>query len=267
MTPTTLLCERDGAVLWIRLHRPEARNGIDDVMREELIGVLAEADTDPEVRCLVVTGQGRDFCTGADLMPAGDRELATRRPLSPLDYTRAVGPWQRLFQTLWELDTPMVSAVNGTTAGAGWMLALLADLVVAARGARWVHAFSRRGMVPHAGDTYFLPRLLSFHRLNEAAMLGDGFTSEDLHGWGAVNRLVAAEEVEPAAHALAERLAAGPTRSLGLTKRLYRRSFDSDMATAFAGEAFATALVSQTHDRQEGVQALLEGRAPEFTGT
>ena len=236
-------------------------------MRDELTVVLADADADAEVRAVVITGQGRDFCTGADLTPTSDPEIATRRPLSPLDYRRAVEPWQRLFRTLWELETPVVSAVNGTTAGAGWMLALLADLVVAAEGARWTHVFARRGMVPHAGDPFFLPRVLPFHRLNEAALLPDSITSETLAEWGAVNRLVPAEQVESTAADLAERLAAGPTRSLGLTKRLYRRSLVSDMATAFAEEATATALVTQTRDRIEGVEALIEGRRPDFTGT
>jgi 2-(1,2-epoxy-1,2-dihydrophenyl)acetyl-CoA isomerase len=147
------------------------------------------------------------------------------------------------------------------------MLALLADLVVAAEGARWTHAFARRGMVPHAGDPFFLPRVLPFHRLLEAALLPDAITSETLAEWGAVNRLVPAEQVESTAAELANRLAAGPTRSLGLTKRLYRRSLVSDMATAFAEEATATALVTQTRDRIEGVEALLEGRPPDFTGT
>ena len=151
--------------------------------------------------------------------------------------------------------------MNGTTAGAGWMLALLADLVVAAEGARWTHVFARRGMVPHAGDPFFLPRVLPFHRLNEAALLPDSITSETLAEWGAVNRLVPAEQVESTAAELAERLAAGPTRSLGLTKRLYRRSLVSDMATAFAEEAAATALVTQTRDRIEGVEVAHRGPA------
>lgn len=266
--PTTLRLDRDGAVLWVRLARPEARNAIDLAMRAELREVLADADADPAVRCLVITGSGADFCTGADLTPAGGgAAAAAERPASVLDYRRAVVPYQELFRTLWELETPVVSAVNGTVAGAGWMLALLADLVVAAEGARWTHAFSRRGMVPHAGDPFFLPRLIPLHRLNEAAMLGETLTSETLHAWGAVNRLVPADAVETAAAELAGRLATGPTRSLGLTKRLYRRSLTSDMATAFGEEAAATALISQTADRREGVQALLEGRRPTFTGT
>ena len=264
---TTLLLERVDAVQWIRLNRLDARNGIDVTMRDELTALLTRLDADDEVRAIVVTGQGDDFCTGADLAPARDPEVATRRPTSAIDYRRAVVPWQLLFRTYWELETPVVSAVNGTTAGAGWMLALLADLVVAAEGARWIHAFARRGMVPHAGDPFFLPHVLPFHRLLEAALLSDALTSETLHEWGSVNRLVPADEVERTAGELATRLARGPTKALGLTKRLYRRSLVSDMTTAFAEEAAATALVSQTADRIEGVKALLEGRRPDFTGS
>jgi 2-(1,2-epoxy-1,2-dihydrophenyl)acetyl-CoA isomerase len=264
---TTLRLERVDAVQWIRLDRPAARNGIDQTMRDELTRLLVELDADDAVRAIVVTGTGDDFCTGADLAPSHDPEIATRRPTNPIDYRRAVGPWQLLFRTYWELETPVVSAVNGTTAGAGWMLALLADLVVAAEGARWIHAFARRGMVPHAGDPFFLPHVLPLHLLLEAALLSDPITSETLHEWGSVNRLVPAAEVERTAGELATRLAAGPTKALGLTKRLYRRALVSDMATAFGEEAAATALVSQTRDRIEGVQALLEGRRPDFTGT
>jgi 2-(1,2-epoxy-1,2-dihydrophenyl)acetyl-CoA isomerase len=261
-----LLADDVGAVRWLRLNRPEARNAIDPVTRDELRAALAGADDDAAVRAIVISGTGTDFCTGADLAPPGGDNAATRPP-SPLDYRRAVVPYQELFRTMWELETPVVSAVNGTVAGAGWMLALLADLVVAAEDARWIHAFARRGMVPHAGDPFFLPRLLPFHRLMEAALLSDALTSETLHAWGAVNRLVAADDVEATAGELAARLAAGPTRSLGLTKRLYRRSLVSDMATAFSEEAAATALVSQTDDRAEGVRSLLDGRRPKFSGS
>jgi 2-(1,2-epoxy-1,2-dihydrophenyl)acetyl-CoA isomerase len=121
-------------------------------------------------------------------------------------------------------------------------------------------------MLPHAGDPFFLPRVLPFHRLSEAALLSDALTSETLAAWGAVNRLVPASDVEAVAGDLATRLAAGPTRSLGVTKRLYRRSLTQDMETMFREEADATALISQTHDRGEGVTAFLEGRPPAFNG-
>ncbi|HLN18522.1 MAG TPA: enoyl-CoA hydratase-related protein [Acidimicrobiales bacterium] len=265
--PTTLDLERRGAVLQIALDRPEARNAIDSLMRDELTELFLSSDADPAVRAIVVTGKGADFCTGADLMPAGSPDAARTPPTLAIDYRRHFPAWHRLFQTYWELETPVVSAVNGTTAGVGWMLALLADLVVAGEGARWTHAFARRGMVPHAGDPFFLPRVLPFHRLNEIALLSEPVTSEVLAGWGVVNRLVAVAEVLATAGELADRLAAGPTRSLGLAKRLYRRSLVSDMATAFAEEVTATALVSQTHDRKEGVSSMMERRPPDFTGT
>jgi len=263
----TLLLDRTGAVLWIRVNRPDARNAIDPDTRDAMIAALTEADGDVEVRAIVITGQGRDFCTGMDLTPPSNPNQAISHGIAPVDYWRYVGAHQRLYQTLWELETPVVSAVNGTTAGAGWMLALLADLVVAAEGARWTHVFARRGMVPHCGDPFFLPRIIPFHRLNEIAFLSDTLTSETLAEWGLLNRVVPADQVESTTAELANRLAEGPTRTLGLTKRLYRRSLVSDMATSFGEEATATALVSQTNDRLEGVKSLLEGRPPNFTGT
>ncbi|MGH2726081.1 MAG: enoyl-CoA hydratase/isomerase family protein, partial [Actinomycetota bacterium] len=120
--PSTLLLQRENAVLWVRLNRPAARNGIDPTMRDELIAVLNEADRDPQVRALVLTGQGRDFCTGADLMPSSNPTVAVTPSKTALDYRRGAAFFQDLFKTLWELEIPVVSAVNGTTAGAGWML-------------------------------------------------------------------------------------------------------------------------------------------------
>jgi 2-(1,2-epoxy-1,2-dihydrophenyl)acetyl-CoA isomerase len=121
-------------------------------------------------------------------------------------------------------------------------------------------------MVPHAGDPFFLPRVLSFHRLNEAMLLSDTITSETLNEWGVINRLVPEDQVDATAGELAQRIAAGPTRSLGISKQMYRRSLTSNMETMFYEEADATALVTQTHDRVEGVKALMENRPPEFTG-
>jgi 2-(1,2-epoxy-1,2-dihydrophenyl)acetyl-CoA isomerase len=257
----TLILDREGSVLWLRLNRPQARNGVDAAMRDELSAALAGADRDHDVRAIVVTGAGPDFCVGADLA-ASDGTA----PQNPLDYRVPMLPYQDLFRQLWELETPVVSAVRGRVAGIGWLLALLADLVVASDTAKWTHVFTRRGMAPHAGDPFFLPRILPFHVLNEIALLGDTITSADLHRWGAVNRLVADDAVDKTAGELAARLAAGPTLSLGQARRLYRRSLVSDMTTAFAEEAAAIAMLSQTSDRAEGMAALLEGRRPNFTG-
>ena len=257
-----LVLSRDGGVLTIRLQRPDRRNTIDLDTAAALTDVLLEAGDDVGVRAIVLTGTGRDFCTGGDAM--GSNSVVTET--ATLDYRGKTKPFNMLFQTLWEIETPVVSAVNGTVAGAGWLLALLADLVVAAEGARWTHVFLKRGMIPHAGDPYYLPRIIPFHRLNEIALLSDPVTSNTLADWGIVNRLVPAEEVLTTATELAERLASGPTRSIGMTKRLYRRSLDRDLGAAYDDEAAAQALISTTKDRLEGVQSFVEGRPTAFTG-
>ena len=257
----TIILDREGGVLWLRLNRPHARNGIDAELRDELSAALTAADRDRDNRAIVITSAGADFCTGADLASANGTA-----PQNPLDYRAPLLPYQDLFRQLWELETPVVSAVRGRVAGLGWLLALLADLVVASDTAKWTHVFTRRGMAPHAGDPFFLPRILPFHVLNEIALLGDTITSADLHRWGAVNRLVADEDVDKTAGELAGRLAAGPTLSMGQARRLYRRSLASDMTTAFAEEAAAIAMLSATQDRAEGMAALMEGRKPTFTG-
>lgn len=266
--PETIIVDNREGVLWIVLNRPDARNGITLKMQEELLTEFGVAAADRAVRAIVITGSGSAFCTGADLTPSGDspKGLLGSGEMSLLDYGKATDPWRTLFKTYWELEKPVIAAVNGTVAGAGWMLALLADLVVAAEDARWIHVFAERGMVPHAGDPYFLPRVLPFHALMEIAMLRDRFTSADLQRWGAVNRLVPADQVAHTAAELAARLATGPTLQLGQTKRLYRRSLDLPMDTVFALEAAATVALSQTHDRKEGVQSLLERRPADFRG-
>jgi 2-(1,2-epoxy-1,2-dihydrophenyl)acetyl-CoA isomerase len=258
----SLLVERDGAVLELHLNRVDHRNAIDEETVRQITLELQHANVDSAVRAVLITGEGRDFCTGADMMAIGDQA----GNMAPLDYRFATRHFYAMNRALWEIEKPVVSAVNGTVAGAGWSLALLADLVVAARGARWTHVFSRRGMVPHAGDTYFLPRVLPLHRLTELAMLSDTVTSEHLEHFGVINRLVEADEVMPTARQLASRLADGPTRALGLTKRMYRNSLNRDIETVFEDERMATALISTTADRLEGVRSLLDNRRPKFSG-
>jgi 2-(1,2-epoxy-1,2-dihydrophenyl)acetyl-CoA isomerase len=252
----------DRAVALVRLDRPERRNAIDLETCRALTNIVRDAAADRAIRAMVITGAGRDFCTGADALGSNDAIAET----SPLDYRWRTADYNELFLALWETELPVVSAVNGTVAGAGWLLALLADLVVAVEGARWTHVFIRRGMIPHAGDPYFLPRIIPLHRLNELALLGEPTTSEVLHEWGVVNRVVSSDDVLPTAMGFAQRLAEGPTRSIGMAKHLYRRSLDSDVITAFEEERAGMALISTTADRIEGLQSFIEGRSPEFTG-
>lgn len=255
--------EHTDSVTIVRLNRPARRNAIDRTTAEHLTDFFEDATTNARIRAIVLTATGDTYCTGADVVRAGSESTLDR---GPLDYRYGTEHLRRMFQALWEVEKPVISAVNGTVAGAGWMFALLADLVVADREARWTHVFARRGMVPHAGDSFYLPRIIPFHRLNEIALLSDTLTSETLGEWGLVNRVVDAADVLATATAIACRLSAGPTRSLGLTKRLYRRSLANDALSAYEEERYAVALVSTTHDRREGVRSFLERREPEFRG-
>ena len=254
--------EMDGTVALLRFDRPERRNLMDSATARGIANFVRKAPRNPDIRAIVVTGAGENFCLGGDAVR--NNSLVTDN--TPLDYRWLADDFQALFLALWEVELPVVSAVNGRVASVGWMLALLGDLVVAAEGARWTHVFLRRGMVPHAGDPYFMSRLIPMQRLAEIALLGDTLTSEQLERWGLVNRVVSADEVLDTALALAQRLATGPTRSIGLAKRLYRRALDSDITTAFSEERATIALVSTTEDRTEGVMSYIEGRDPKFKG-
>ena len=264
--------EREGAVLWIRLRRPESANLVHQAMNRRLLAVLRAADADHDVRAIVVTGSGRFFCAGADIgATEGDRLSAAtggdgeRRP--PLIDARAtVASFLELYKAYWELETPVVAAVNGGVAGAGLPLCFGADLIVAARDAMFRSVWAEGGMSAHAGDPYILPKVFPFHRLMQFALLRERFDAEELLGWQVLNEVVEPDELEPTARRWAQQLAEGPTLSLGQTKRLYRRSLETDQTTAFAEEAAAVVMLSPSRDRKEGMRALIERRPPEFTG-
>ena len=265
--------EREGAVLWVRLRRPESANLVHHAMNRRLLDVLRSADADHDVRAIVVTGSGRFFCAGADIAATeGDRLSAAsagggtdRRP--PLiDARSTVASFLELYKAYWEIETPVVAAVNGGVAGAGLPLCFGADLIVAARDATFRSVWAEGGMSAHAGDPYILPKVFPFHRLMQFALLRERFGAEELLGWQVLNAVVDPDELEPTARTWAQQLAAGPTLSLGQTKRLYRRSLETDQTTAFAEEAAAVVMLSPSHDRKEGMRALIERRPPEFTG-
>ncbi|NYE19659.1 enoyl-CoA hydratase/isomerase family protein [Microbacterium immunditiarum] len=214
-----------------------------------------------DVRVVLLTAAGPIFCAGADI---GDMSGIAER--TTLDYRNGYTAHTKLFEAMWETEVPVISAVGGKVAGIGWMLALLADLVVADQDVRWTHTFTRRGMVPHAGDPYFLTRLIPFRRLMEISLLSDGVSGSTLEEWGIVNRAVPADAVVATARELAERLAVGPTRSLGMTKQLYRRALDLPIQAALTDERASVALIATTHDRAEGLAAFVEGRPPVFLG-
>lgn len=249
-------------VSWITLNRPEAMNALTPDQRDHLIRLFEEASADPDVRAVVVTATGRGFCAGADLRGGGpprDRVAG--------DVARVIRQGaQRLITAILDCEKPVIAAVNGTAAGIGAHLAYACDLVIAAESARFIEVFVRRGLVPDGAGAYLLPRLIGPQRAKELMFFGDALTAADAERLGLVNRVVPDGELEKAARTWAERLAAGPTRSIALTKQLVNASLDTDRATALTAEATAQEINMTTADAQEGVTSFVERRGPEFHG-
>ncbi|MFD7877865.1 enoyl-CoA hydratase/isomerase family protein [Streptomyces sp. NPDC059766] len=257
-----VLHDVEDQVCRITLNRPEALNALTPDQRERIIRLLGDASADPAVRAVVVTGTGRGFCAGADLRggpPAGERVAGD------VARTLRLGA-HRLIAAVLDCEKPVIAAVNGTAAGLGAHLALACDLVLAARSARFIEVFVRRGLVPDGGGAYLLPRLVGPQRAKELMFFGDALTAPDAERLGLVNRVVPEEELAATARAWADRLAAGPTRALALTKQLVNASLDADRAAAFAAEAAAQEINMTTADAREGVASFVERRAPGFRG-
>jgi 2-(1,2-epoxy-1,2-dihydrophenyl)acetyl-CoA isomerase len=257
-----ILHATDNAVSWITLNRPEAMNALTPDQRDHLIRLLSDASADPAVRAVVVTATGRGFCTGADLRGAS---AGGERVAGDVARTIRLGA-QRLVAAVLDCEKPVIAAVNGTAAGLGAHLALACDLVLAAEGARFIEVFVRRGLVPDGGGAYLLPRLVGLHRAKELMFFGDALSAADAERLGLVNRVVPAADLEKTAREWAERLAAGPTRALALTKHLVNTSLDADRATAFAAEAAAQEINMTTADAREGVASFVERRTPHYEG-
>jgi 2-(1,2-epoxy-1,2-dihydrophenyl)acetyl-CoA isomerase len=269
MTDDQLLVREDAGVLWLTLNRPDAANALTPDQRDELADRLEDASQRVEVRAVVLTATGRHFCTGADLRAS--RPGPVRPDGAPDkvvgDVARMLaGGAQRLIAAITDCEKPVIAAVNGTAAGIGAHMALACDLVLAADGARFIEVFVRRGLVPDGGGAWLLPRLVGLSRAKELMFFGDDLSAAEAERWGLVNRVVAPESLPEVAAEWAGRLAAGPTRSIGLTKRLLNRSLESDRATAFREEALAQELNMTTQDANEGVAAFVERRDPAYRG-
>jgi 2-(1,2-epoxy-1,2-dihydrophenyl)acetyl-CoA isomerase len=264
-----LQARHDDGVLWLTLNRPEAANAVTPDQRDRLIDLLAEASALVEVRAVVIGSTGKHFCTGADLRASrpGPARPAGAPDRVAGDIARMLRDGaQRMVGAVLDCEKPVIGAVNGTAAGIGAHLALACDLVVAAEGARFIEVFVRRGLVPDGGGAWLLPRLIGLQKAKELMFFGDDLSAADAAGLGLVNRVVPADGLDAAVAEWAKRLAGGPTRSIGLTKRLLNRSLDSDRVTAFAEEAVAQELNMGTHDANEGVAAFVERRDPVYRG-
>ncbi|MBB5220685.1 2-(1,2-epoxy-1,2-dihydrophenyl)acetyl-CoA isomerase [Amaricoccus macauensis] len=219
-----------------------------------------QAADDPEIRAILLTGSGRGFCAGADL---GDRDPRKERPDLGAIIERLYNPTLRLIRAL---EKPVICAVNGVAAGAGANIALACDIVVAARSAKFIQAFSKIGLIPDAGGSWSLARILGEPRAKALALLAEPLPAEKAAEWGMIWKAVDDEALLDEARGIALRLAAGPTKGLGLTKRAIQAAADNSLDAQLDLERDLQGEAGRSDDYAEGVLAFLEKRKPEFRG-
>lgn len=257
-----ILSEVEQGVMTITLNRPDRLNSFNDLMHQQLAACLTQAERDENVRCLLITGAGRGFCAGQDL---NDRNVDPSGPAPDLGLSveRFYNP---LVRRLAALPKPVIAAVNGVAAGAGATLALGCDIVLAARSANFVMTFSKLGLVPDCGGSWFLPRVAGRARAMGLALLGEKLSAEQAAQWGMIWQLVEDAELADTSRQLARHLATQPTFGLGLIKKALQASETNGLDAQLDLERDYQRLAGRSDDYREGVSAFLAKRPPQFSG-
>jgi 2-(1,2-epoxy-1,2-dihydrophenyl)acetyl-CoA isomerase len=261
---TKIKVAQDGDVAVVTLSDPATMNAAGVDMAQELTQALTAATAEgSSVRCVLITGEGRGFCSGANLTSVGGGGGGGEARGDAGSSLKTV--YNPLVTMVRNLPVPIVTAVNGAAAGVGCSLALLGDLIIAAESAYFLQAFRRIGLIPDGGSTYMLPRLIGKARAMEMALLGERLAASKALEWGLINRVVPDFELMPEALALAHELARGPV-SLGLTRKTIWASLDADWADQLEREADGQSVAGRTEDFREGVTAFLQKRPAVFKG-
>jgi 2-(1,2-epoxy-1,2-dihydrophenyl)acetyl-CoA isomerase len=256
----SLLSEQNGGVLTLTLNRPKA-NAFNQELIDALLDALRRAEAEASVRSILLTGAGRVFSAGQDVTALGavDGQISFRRHLERT--------YNRLILRVRRLEKPVVGAINGAAAGAGLGLALAADIRLAARSARFVFGFTGIGLTTDSATSLMLPLLIGLPRASEVAFLNTQISADEALQWGLVNRVVDDADLAAQAAELAARLAAGPTRALGLTKRAFNHALLPHLEDVLDYEAHLQEAAGRTADHREGVKAFREKRQAVFTGS
>jgi 2-(1,2-epoxy-1,2-dihydrophenyl)acetyl-CoA isomerase len=261
MSFETLLFEVRDGIAHLTLNRPEAANAIDIPMSQELLQAALLCDEDPSVRAVLLSASGKLFCAGGDL--ASFRSAGEKLPSMLKQLTAGL---HVAISRLARMRAPVVAAVGGTAAGAGFSLACAADLLLAGESAKFTMAYTRVGLVPDGSSTYFLPRLIGRRRTLELMLTNRVLGAAEALDWGLVNRLVPDDQLSAEAEKSARALAEGPTGAFGATKRLVLDSDDQSLESQMELEARAIADAARSADAREGIEAFFAKRAPQFRG-
>ncbi|HEY0757230.1 MAG TPA: enoyl-CoA hydratase-related protein [Ktedonobacteraceae bacterium] len=261
-----LLVQQDGAVLTVTMNRPEVLNAVSEQMLDALGESMEEAALDESIRCVVLSGAGRAFGSGADLRGFAARHASTEGSAEPISVSAGLAKYHRVIRAIRAMPKPVIAAVHGVAAGASCNLALACDLRIVSEEARFIEAFARIGLVPDAGGGFFLTRLVGFSKALELAMLAEEVSGAEAERLGLANKCVPAAEFAATVSDLTRRLAKGPTHAYSLIKTLMNTAVISDLETTLRLEGELQNRASQTSDHREGVAAFLQKRPAEFTG-
>jgi len=261
VSSATILTSRSGGVARLTLNRPDKLNAFTRAMHTELREALTAAGTDPECRVVVLTGAGRAFSAGQDLADTGAAAGAPMDAGKMLE--EAYNPLIKLITTL---EKPVIAAVNGIAAGAAANIAFACDLVYAARSASFLQAFARIGLMPDAGGTWVMPRLVGQARARGLAMLAEPLPAEQAEAWDLIWKCIDDDKFEAEIASIAGKLAAAPTYALALAKQALSASSSNTLAQQLDLERDLQRLASASPDAREGIKAFLEKRAPKYTG-
>ena len=261
MSYETLTYEVKDHVAVITLNRPEAANAMSPLCAREINLVSLEVDGDPSVRAVVITGAGKMFCAGGDLAAFKAAGENARRLILEMTGDLHLG-----LSRLARNSAPVIAAVNGTAAGAGFSLVMACDLAVSAQRAVFTMAYTNAGLSPDGSSTYYMPRKIGDRRTRELMLTNKVLNAEQALDWGIVNEVVADEELMAATMKLANKIANGPTTAYGKVKALLDASFDHSLETQMELESRSIAHLITTEDGQEGLDAFLSKRKPEFKG-
>lgn len=257
-----ILTSLENSILTITLNRPDKFNSFTETMAIELQNALKDAAVD-KVRCVVLKASGKAFCAGQDLPEVVEREQD--EPDYGLADTVRIS-YNPMIRAIRNLDKPVVCAVQGTAAGAGANIAFACDIIIASKEAFFVQAFSKIGLIPDSGGTWFLPRLAGLARTNALYLLDEKISAEKAVEFGLIYRAVDTAALDSEIHQVASKLASMPTKGFGLYKRAVNRSMNNDLEQQLALEAELQNVAGNTADYKEGVAAFLEKRKPEFKG-